>query len=76
MIKNIDKLKTMIRTAGITQHELATALKVGQPTVSRWMNGTRQLPLNKFFVIIDLIASKTGVEQIAILKDFVGLENA
>lgn len=76
MIKNIDKLKTMIRTAGITQHELATALKVGQPTISRWMSGSRQLPLHTFFVIIDLIASKTGVEQIAILKDFVGLENA
>ena len=76
MIKNIDKLKTMIRTAGITQHELATALKVGQPTISRWMSGSRQLPLHTFFVIVDLIATKTGTKEMEILQQFIGLQNA
>ena len=76
MIKNIDKLKTMIRTAGITQHELATALKVGQPTISRWMSGTRQLPLHTFFIIVDLIATKTGTKEMEILQQFIGFENA
>ena len=75
MIKNINKLYQMIKTAGITQQELADQLQVKQPTISRWFSGERQLPIKYFFCIVDIICLKTQKDILSVLNEFITAED-
>lgn len=75
MIKNINKLQQMIKEAGLSQQDLADQLQVKQPTISRWFNGERQLPIKYFFCIVDIICLKTKKDILSVLNEFITAED-
>lgn len=55
-----EALRATYRAAGITQEDMAAALGVDQPTVSKWVRGMRRPPLDALPVIERLCDVQKG----------------
>jgi transcriptional regulator with XRE-family HTH domain len=51
----MDTLQSLLRAAGVRQNELADALNVSEPTVSRWANGAADIPARYILPIAALL---------------------
>ena len=52
---NYDEIKTRMRKRRMTQEDLALATGVDRSTISRWLNGHRDIPVTKLLLIAAIL---------------------
>ena len=73
---NVAKLKAAVAEAGIEQAELASAIGVSVPQVSRLLSGKRRLRVETAEAILRVLRERTGRKRGLTLNDLVGTGKA
>ena len=53
-------IRTWMTHRGLTQRKIAESLDVSEATISKWLNGTQTISIEKFFAIASLLNAKPG----------------
>jgi len=65
----LSALNELLEKHNITQKQISQHIGVKQPTISRWLNGERKLPLTTLFIIVEFVAMIAELDKNKILKE-------
>ena len=71
-----ERLKQLVEDAGLTQAELAAAVGMSEPTVSRLLSGQRGLKVEEAEAVLAVLRERTGRRRGLTLNDLVGTGKA
>jgi len=71
-----ERLKQLVEDAGLTQAELAAAVGMSEPTVSRLLSGQRGLKVEEAEAVLAVLRERTGRRRGLTLNDLVGAGKA
>ena len=71
-----ERLKQLVEDAGLTQAELAAAVGMSEPTVSRLLSGQRGLKVEEAEAVLAVLRGRTGRRRGLTLNDLVGAGKA
>ena len=71
-----ERLKQLVEEAGLTQAELAVAVGMSEPTVSRLLSGQRGIKVEEAEAVLAVLRERTGRRRGLTLNDLVGAGKA